>query len=129
LKFKLRDIFAVWDGETSKHYYYACLCKSDKGQYNRKDLQRVGVAKLMIERNETPWWQVKEEGGAYNLYYYPSVIIEEKRARNKKTAQEKGIAESVIFNEPYIERHTLESVTKMFNGFLKFELSVADNPP
>jgi hypothetical protein len=120
-RLKPNNVIAVWDARARKAMYLAVLCKAEKGQsYKKKDLQQVAMVKLRIERDKLPWWEVKEEKDAFQLYYYPDVWVEEERKRNQEIAESKGIKDSPIFAGPDTKVDSLTEIVEKFNTTLHF---------
>ena len=120
-KLKSNNIIAVWDARARKASYCAVLCNAKNGQqYGKRDLQKVAMVKLRIEREKLPWWELKEEKDAFHLYYYPDVWVEETRKRNQEVAERKGIKDNAIFAGPDITTDSLTEIVEKFNTTLHF---------
>jgi hypothetical protein len=120
-KLKSSNIIAVWDARARKACYRAVLCNAKNGQnYSKKDLQKVAMVKLKIERDKLPWWELKEEKDAFHLYYYPDVWVEEARKRNQEMAEAKGMKDSPIFTGPDTTTDSLIEIVEKFNTTLHF---------
>jgi hypothetical protein len=120
-KLKPNNVIAVWDARARKACYCAVLCTAENGQhYNKKDLQKVAMVKLRIEREKLPWWELKEEKDAFHLYYYPDVWVEEARKRNQEVAEGKGMKDSPIFAGPDTRTDSLTEIVEKFNTTIHF---------
>ena len=120
-RLKPSEIIAVWDARARKASYNVVLCTAKNGQhYNKKDLQKVAMVKLRIERDKLPWWELREEKAAFHLYYYPDVWVEETRKRNQEMAEGKGMKNSPIFASPDTTTESLTEIVEKFNATLHF---------
>jgi len=120
-RLKSSNIIAVWDARARKASYSAVLCTAKNGQhYKKKELQKVAMVKLRIERDKLPWWELKEEKAAFHLYYHPDVWVEEARKRNQEMAESKGMKDSPIFASPDTTTDSLTEIVEKFNTTLHF---------
>jgi hypothetical protein len=120
-KLKPKDIFVIWDAVNKLPHYRALLCVRFKGHsYEKKDLQRVAIIKLIIERETLPWWEIKESESknAFWLYYHPDINIQEAQKRNREMAESKGLTDSVIFKGPDTREDSLKDIAISFNSML-----------
>jgi len=121
-KLDAKSIHITWDG--NKPRYHALLCislflggkKESNREFTKEDLRLVGGIKLRIEREKMTWWEVKEEPGAFYLYYYPDIYLEAAKIRDKELHKDvPGWGEK---EAPKDTTLTLEGIAKMFNAMV-----------
>lgn len=117
------DIVVSWNGIVP--HYSALLCidlfldgnKGKAREFTKKDLRLVGGIKLRIEREKMTWFEIKEEPGAFYLYFYPDIYLEASKIRDKELHKDvPGWSEE---DGPKHVTNSLERISKMFNSMLQ----------